>query len=411
MKIAVILVRFPIITETFILNRITGLIDRGHEVDIFAWTKEKEAAQHGDIQKYNLLKKIHFFGGFQSPPNTAFPYFVGAVLLFFKNFIKAPRELFACLKHLPYNPIFSLRLLYAAVTFLDKGPYDIIHCNYGETGLYFLQLKKILGLKGKLVTSFHGYDVSRFVQKHGVHVYSTLFSEADLFLAVSHSIRTRLIELGCNESKVFVHHSGIDLKRFNSAKRRTRIQSTTRIITIGFTEKKGLDYGIRAIAKLVASGFAIRYSIVGDGPLREKLQSLIHDLDLENVVTLCGFRNQEEVLDLLADADLMIAPSITTPSGDQEGIPNVLKEAMAMGLPVVATKHAGIPELVQDGISGFLVPERDVEALAEKIVFLVKHHEKAIEMGRAGNEFVKQDYDIDTLNDHLVRRYQSLLTS
>lgn len=409
MKIAIILIRFPILTETFILNRITGLIDRGQDVDIFAWTKETASKIHPDIHKYQLLKKIHFFGDFRTPPDTPFLYIMGAFWLLCKNVFKAPL-LLQCLRHFPRNPKFSLRLLYSAVSFLDRGPYDIIHCNYGETGLFLLQLKKNLGLQGKLVISFHGYDVSRFTRIHGDQVYDTLFAEADLFLAVSDSIRQRLIELGCDERKILVHHSGIDLKRFKTRHYVFDNKKVTNVITVGFTEKKGLEYGIRAVAKLVSSGHNLHYNIVGDGPLKGKIQSLINDHNMKNVVTLRGFRDQTELIDLLADADFMIAPSITTATGDQEGIPNVLKEAMATGLPVISTRHAGIPELVHEGISGFLVPERDIDALAEKMNFLIHHPEKAVEMGKAGIAFVRQEYDIDKLNDRLVRCYESLLS-
>ncbi|MBW2742314.1 MAG: glycosyltransferase [Deltaproteobacteria bacterium] len=187
-------------------------------------------------------------------------------------------------------------------------------------------------------------------------------------------------------------------------------KKVTNLITVGFTEKKGLEYGIRAVAKLVSSGHNLHYNIVGDGQLKGKIQSLINDHNMENVVTLCGFRDQTELIDLVADADFMIAPSITTATGDQEGIPNVLKEAMATGLPVISTRHAGIPELVHEGISGFLVPERDIDALAEKMNFLIRHPEKAVEMGKAGIAFVRQEYDIDKLNDRLVMRYESLLS-
>jgi colanic acid/amylovoran biosynthesis glycosyltransferase len=409
MKIAAILIRFPTLTETFILNRITGLMDRGCEVDLFAWTNERISTIQPDIRKYNLLERIHFFGGFRTPPRTPLFYFLGALWLILKNIFNNPWPLLKCLKYLLVNPVFSLRLLYAASSFLKRESYDIIHCNYGESGLYFLQLKKILGLRGKIVTSFHGYDVSRYTQLHGEHVYDELFAEADLFFAVSESIRQRLIQLGCDERKVIVHHSGIDLKRFKSGHQKTGSRKTTNIISVGFTEKKGLEYGIRAVGRLVDAGYNPHYYIVGDGGLRERLQLLIGDLKLEDIVTLCGYKNQEELVGLLEKSDFMIAPSITTDSGDQEGIPNVLKEAMAMGLPVISTRHAGIPELVHDGVSGFLVPERDIYALTERMAFLIQHPENAAEMGKNGCLLVKQEYDIDTLNDRLVQYYKSLL--
>jgi len=104
-----------------------------------------------------------------------------------------------------------------------------------------------------------------------------------------------------------------------------------------------------------------------------------------------------------------LAPSITSQNGDQEGIPTTLMEAMACGLPVLSTFHSGIPELVQDGQSGFLVPERDVEALAEKLEHLLNHQECWSEMGLAGRKFVEANHDINKLNDRLVEIYEQLL--
>ena len=105
----------------------------------------------------------------------------------------------------------------------------------------------------------------------------------------------------------------------------------------------------------------------------------------------------------------MLAPSVTSQNGDCEGIPVAIVEALAWGLPVLSTLHSGIPEVIQDGESGFLVPERDTEALAEKLEYLIEHPELWPEMGRKGRKYVEEHYDIDKLNDRLVEIYQRLL--
>ncbi|MEN9223394.1 MAG: glycosyltransferase, partial [Thermostichus sp. BF3_bins_97] len=104
-----------------------------------------------------------------------------------------------------------------------------------------------------------------------------------------------------------------------------------------------------------------------------------------------------------------LAPSVTASDGNQDAPVNVLKEAMAMGLPVISTWHGGIPELVQEGVSGFLVPERDPQALAERLSYLIQHPQRWSEMGRAGRSFVERVFDLETLNDELVRQYQRIL--
>lgn len=116
-------------------------------------------------------------------------------------------------------------------------------------------------------------------------------------------------------------------------------------------------------------------------------------------------------MEILNNAHLFIAPSVTAKDGNQDAPINVLKEAMAMGLPAISTDHGGIPELVEDGVSGFLVPERDVDALVEKLGYLIEHPEIWTEMGRAGRAYVEAHYDLNKLNDQLVAIYRQVLTT
>ena len=124
---------------------------------------------------------------------------------------------------------------------------------------------------------------------------------------------------------------------------------------------------------------------------------------------MLGPKPQHQVIQILNRAHILLAPSVTDKNGDQEGIPVVLMEALAIGLPIVSTQHSGIPELIQDTVTGFLVPERDVEALFDKLKYLVKHPEMWLEMGRHGRNYVQEHYDINKLNDRLVEIYQGLL--
>jgi len=124
---------------------------------------------------------------------------------------------------------------------------------------------------------------------------------------------------------------------------------------------------------------------------------------------MVGSKSHDEVVQVLAQSHILIAPSVTAADGDEEGIPNTLKEAMAMGLPVISTLHAGIPELVEDGVSGFLVPEHNVEALADRLMRLVDHPETWAAMGRAGRRQIEAEFDTDRLNDELLVLYKGML--
>ena len=139
---------------------------------------------------------------------------------------------------------------------------------------------------------------------------------------------------------------------------------TVKIITVArLVEKKGLEYSIKAVAKVFKSYPNIEYYLVGDGELRPKLLQLIKFLGLGEKVKLLGWMDEEEVRRLYQDTHIFILSSVTASDGDMEGQGLVLQEAQAMGLPVLSTLHNGIPDGVLDGKSGFLVPEKDVDAL------------------------------------------------
>lgn len=183
------------------------------------------------------------------------------------------------------------------------------------------------------------------------------------------------------------------------------------IATTGrLVEKKGIEYSIRAVASLAKDYPNLEYNIIGDGDLREYFQQLIQELNIGHIVKLLGWRQQQQIIEILDNSQIFIAPSVTAKDGNQDAPVNTLKEAMAMGLPVIATDHGGIPELVEDGFSGFLVPERDAAAIAEKLSYLIEHPENWVAMGKAGREYVEKHYDMEKLNAKLIEIYQQVLT-
>jgi colanic acid/amylovoran biosynthesis glycosyltransferase len=203
---------------------------------------------------------------------------------------------------------------------------------------------------------------------------------------------------------------GINLEKFKFFERKKQSEETIRILTVGsLFEKKGHKYAIQAIAKIIKNYNKIEYIIAGDGSLRNELEDLVEDLHIKKYVKFLGAVEQKEVLKLYQQAHIYILPSVTASNGDQEGIPVVLMEAQATGLPIISTYHTGISEGVLDGKSGFLVPERDVDALTEKLEYLIEHPEIWPDMGQYGRKFVEEYYDINKLNQRLVEIYQNLI--
>jgi colanic acid/amylovoran biosynthesis glycosyltransferase len=143
--------------------------------------------------------------------------------------------------------------------------------------------------------------------------------------------------------------------------------------------------------------------------LRGDLQRLIRELAVNGKVRLLGARNQSEIIHILANSHIFVGPSVTARNGNEDAPINTLKEAMAMGLPVIGTQHGGIPELIEDSVSGYLVPERDTEAIAAKLAYLIEQPHVGAEMGRAGRKRVEEHYNLTRLNDQLVEIYRRLL--
>jgi colanic acid/amylovoran biosynthesis glycosyltransferase len=411
MKIAFILYHFPVISQTFILNQITGLLDRGHGVGIYAKSARNQSVIHADVERYDLLERTFYFRTpSQTLPADKFARLTRAMGLIVTHIHKKPGPLLRSLNVLKFGrQASSLGIFYQVFPFVknDVDKYDIVHCHFGPNGNLAALLKDVGAIKGKIVASFHG-EAGYTNEKRYEKGFIPLFEKGDLILPVSEREKHDLIKLGCKPQKIVVHRMGVDLNRFLFAPRQSRNDGKVRLLTVArLVEKKGVEYGIKAVANVLKKYPCIEYNIAGDGPLKNDLANLIDTLNINGKAKLLGWKRQEEIVELMKGVDILLAPSVTSEDGDQEGIPVVLMEALAQGLPVLSTYHSGIPELVQDGESGFLVPERDVDALAERLGYLVKHQEIWPDMGRAGRDYIERYYDINKLNDRLVQLYQS----
>ena len=415
MRIAFFIDRFPCLSETFILNQITGLIDRGHEVDIYCDRTDNSERMHSEVTEYQLLERVNYS---PVPINLVWRCLKG-IYLFLLNFLKAPAIIIRSLNFLKYNKTYYgdighlLSPLYLVIPWLRQKPYDIIHCHYGRNGLKAILLKDLGVIDSKIIVTFHGYDISRYLKTHGDRVYDYLFQRVDLLQPISQHWYQKLIALGCDPHKVWmqVHHMGIDCDKFVPAENADNPDKIHIVSVARLVEKKGLSYGIQAVARLIKeySDLQLSYQIVGNGILRTELEAQIEQLGVTKQIKLLGWKEQQEVQDITSQADIILAPSITSSQGDCEGIPVSLMEAMAQAIPVVSTYHSGIPELVEDGVTGYLVEEKQVNALTQKLEHLVNNPSLRRKMGLAGREKVLREYNIDLLCDRLVEIYHKLL--
>jgi len=409
LRVAIVVNFFPVVSETFVLNQAAGLIDRGHAVDLFAlWGLSPPGpADHGVVARYGLRGRV-FDPGF--PDNKLRRLAVAGGPLRRVLAARGPAGLGLLSPRAHGRRAANLRLLFEAAMFLGRPAPDIVHCQFATLAPYALEHRRAGTLSGRIVTHLRGYDVTQEVDRIGREAYAAMFRGVDFAIANSRFLADRAISLGCREDRLAVVWSPIDTRRFPFRERRPPEDGPIRLVSVGrLVEKKGMAYLIDAVARLRRQGYPVTLRIVGDGPLRAELAHRIDALGLAGHVELAGAMTHEALVAELDAAHLCVAASVTAASGDADGPVNTLKEAMAAGLPVVGTQHGGIPELVEDGVTGYLVPERDPAALAWRIAGLIEMPELWAPFARRARARVEAECDVETVTDRLVSLYRRCL--
>ena len=293
---------------------------------------------------------------------------------------------------------YERRITSAYVQFFRQHQIEVVLAEYGPTGVAVLDACRKLNLP--LVVHFHGYDMSmRSVLERYAHGYSVMFKQAAALIAVSRVMEGKLIEMGAPPDRVHYNPCGVDCEVFHGAK---PSQSPPQVLTVGrFVEKKGPQLTLKAFADVVKAYPEARLRMIGDGPLLGECRMLVKRLGVEDAVTFMGSQPQQVVAEEMRRARLFAQHSVEAASGDIEGTPVAILEAGASGLPVVATYHGGIPDVVVNNETGLLVQERDVAGMAGHMLSLLRDPMLAAELGEAVRARVQKDFSsarsIDTL--------------
>lgn len=404
-RVVVVIGSFPALSETFIVNPITRLIELGCNIRIFSMSSKPNITKmHDDVIKYRLLDCVEYptivsAGKWRKRMKAVCCF----LRLLYSRGWRAVRLLRANLR---CQGDFSYARLFFSFN-LFKSDFDVVHCHFGPNAAMIVDLKKA-GLDIPLITSFHGYDVNSYPRQAGQKCYQDLFALGELFTANTNYTKQKMVKLGCPEHKIHIIHASLQCdKFFVPLSQRPASGEVVTILTVGrMVEKKGYTYSLKAMALLKSRGYRFRYWMVGDGPLMNQYKQMAADLDLTADVSFLGEQTQSEVLNLYRQADIFILPSIEAADGDCEGQGLVLQEAQMAGIPVVSTLHNGIPDGVQDGITGFLVPEKDSVQLADRIEYLIENPRIRQEMGRCGQEFVRNKFDVGRVTEALIDLFQ-----
>jgi glycosyltransferase involved in cell wall biosynthesis len=289
----------------------------------------------------------------------------------------------------------------------------LIHAHFEESGLAALPLARNLDLP--LITTFHGFDATASEARTGprrllAQIYrrqrKRLQSEGSLFVAVSEFIRTKLLERGYPAERTVTVPIGVDVDLFNPQREEAAVPT---VLFVGrMVEKKGVTYLLDAMAEVMKICKNARLVLIGDGPLMPALIDQACALKLPNV-TFMGSCDPAMVRQQMSRASILAAPSVTAASGDSEGLPIVVCEAQATGLPVVGTRHAGIPEIVQHDKTGLLVAERSIHELAQSILILLGRPELRRQMGSSARMNVCLNYNLKILTARLENHYDGAI--
>ena len=293
---------------------------------------------------------------------------------------------------------------------LERHGADLMHIYFGHTGVHLLPF--IEQWDKPCVVSFHGADVA---QKPEIKDYPAklrrLFKAVPLVFARSQSLVDRLVHLGCPPEKLRINRTGIPLNEFPFIDRQPRRDGKWRVVqACRLIPKKGVATSLRAFAIFKKDNPGAEFFIAGKGPLQSELEMLAGGLGILRDVHFVGFLPQPKLLELYASSHLFLHPSEISPNQDQEGVPNSVLEAMATGLPVVATRHGGIPEAVDHGRTGFLVAEEDHVGLANAMQLITSSPASLEKMGERAHAAVVERFAQDAQIDLLESFYEEAIT-
>lgn len=289
------------------------------------------------------------------------------------------------------NTLYSILHEKAFVKSLRKNKVDVVFAEYGLTGVAVMDICKRNNIP--LITNFHGFDMSVYsVIEQNRDNYKTLFQLSSKIIAVSKVMYQRILDLGCPPEKLAYITYGPE----NEFLKIIPDYSEKAFIAVGrFVNKKAPYYTIIAFKKVLKKHPDAKLYMAGNGELMDVCENMVRYWKLENSVFLLGAMSHEDLLSYYSKVRAFVQHSITAKNGDMEGTPVAVLEASASALSVISTKHAGIPDVIIDGLTGFLVEEHDVDGMADKMVFILDNIEKASEMGSAGRKNIIDNYSME----------------
>lgn len=407
MKIAVVVSKFPTVSETFVINQIIYLLDKGHEVTILAYRKGDFAKIHQAITDYGLLDKCLYFEKASSNRLNRFTQLVKLLLnaktvnwsVFFKVF---------------RNPKAWLNLKSAiyAQWFLVND-FDLVHIHWAHNakGVALLKEKKII--KTPYFVTFHGSDIQPNLLNTYKDDYKQVFKHLSGIIVNTEYTKGLVTNL-VSENKISILPVSLDTVKFKRNENLKKSEDFKILFCGRLIKLKGPDIAVAVLNDLVNHKKCqnIKLTIIGEGDFRQDVIEIIQRYELNNCVELLGAMTQEEVLEQMSLCDVFVLPGIHEPithRAETQGL--VIQEAQSMELPVLVSDAGGMKYGLVDGETGFVIKEKDIKGFSDKIEYLYKNSSIRINMGIKARSFVVENYDINILGKRLENIFYDEINS
>jgi glycosyltransferase involved in cell wall biosynthesis len=402
LRVGYVLKRFPRFSETFILNEILALERRGVEVLVFSLMRPPEEPRHHYLEQ--LQARVIYLPGTRDTARICLGDAVGGAK---PAGIRLESVLPRGSEPLPgllagKSPVEATHLVQQAgvlASLAAVAGVEHLHAHFASNAtLVSLLASRISGIPFSFTA--HARDIYHtYTDKQTDDtIRAARIREAAFVATVSDYNRRHLQELVSRNHRCDIRrlYNGIDQSRFNGGKKQGT-HDPFRFVGVGrLVEKKGFGYLVDACFQLRDLDLRFQCRIIGDGPERHDLQERIDRFDLGDWVEILEPQPQEQLVGTLEDADAMVLPCVVAKSGDRDGLPTVLLEAMAMGLPLISTEVAGVPEIIEHGKTGYVVPPENASLLAAVMQSMIRFPDKTLRMGRLGRARGESMFNLDT---------------
>lgn len=383
---------FPKLSESFVLNELYELERNGHDVSVFALRGGDEEITHEEYEALDASVSYAEKPGYRDVFDLLSPKLLSPRVLRHGFFQTSPQRHAA-----------SLHWAKQCIEFVESLDRDVDHVH-----THFLTVTQF---PARYVASYFGVPLT--MTAHAFDLYDSprmshlrhIADHADQLVTISEYNRDYLRREVTSQTPIEVIRAGIRPEKFSP----TGATNDSRVLTVGrFVEKKGITDAVRAMASVVDRIPDVEYHVVGDGPRRPEIESAVERAGIEHAVDLLGTVDDDRLVREFNEAACFLLPCVVAESGDRDGIPVVLMEAMAMETPPVSTTVSGIPELIEDGENGRLVPPGDPGAIADAVVELLQDPERRRALGAAGRETVSDRFDAETAARRLEALFERL---